>query len=243
MKAAGKTRGDSALVVIPTYNERQNIASLVPGVLRRDKRLQVLVVDDASPDGTGREAERLKRAHPGRVHTLHRPGKLGLGSAYVKGFGWGLERGYGLLLQMDADWSHDPKYLPDFLAAARSADVVVGSRYLGGRVSVVNWPITRLVLSTGASLYVRLVTGLPLSDCTGGFKAFRRRALEAIDLTKVRSDGYSFQIEMNYKAHRLGFRFAEVPIIFIDRTSGSSKMSPKIVREAIWRVWALRMGR
>ncbi len=231
-----------ALVVIPTYNERGNIAGLVPQVLARDRRLEVLVVDDASPDGTGDEAERLRRRFPGRVHVLHRRGKGGLGSAYVEGFGWGLKRGYGLLLQMDADWSHDPKYLPDFLKALQTADVVVGTRYQGGRVSVVNWPLSRLFLSTGASLYVRLVTGLPLSDCTGGFKAFRRRALESIGLDKVRSDGYSFQIEMNYKAHRRGFRFAEVPIIFIDRTSGSSKMSPRIVREAIWRVWALRLG-
>ena len=231
-----------ALVVIPTYNERQNVASIVPAVLAADRRLQVLVVDDASPDGTGQAAEALKKKHPGRVHVLHRKGKLGLGTAYVDGFRWGLGKGYDRLLEMDADWSHDPRYLPDFLAASEEADVVIGSRYMNGTVSVVNWPIRRLILSTGASAYVRLATGLPLSDCTGGFKCFRRSALEAIDLDSVKSDGYAFQVELNYKMWKKGLRIQEIPIIFIDRTSGQSKMSPRIMREAVWRVWALRLG-
>jgi dolichol-phosphate mannosyltransferase len=231
-----------ALVVIPTYNERQNLGTIVPAVLAADRRLQVLVVDDASPDGTGQAAEALKKRHPGRVHVLHRQGKLGLGTAYVAGFRWGLKKGYDRLLEMDADWSHDPRYLPDFLAASEEADVVIGSRYMNGTVSVVNWPIRRLVLSTGASAYVRLATGLPLSDCTGGFKCFRRSALEAIDLDSVKSDGYAFQVELNYKVWKKGLRLQEIPIIFIDRTSGQSKMSPRIMREAVWRVWALRLG-
>ncbi len=230
------------LVVIPTYDERANISALVPQVLSQDKRLQVLVVDDASPDGTAVAVKALAKKHKGRVHLMSRAGKLGLGSAYTAGFAWGLKKGYDAFVQMDADWSHDPKSLPQFLKRLERADVVVGTRYLDGKVSVVNWPLRRLALSMGASIYVRLVTGLPLSDCTGGFKAWRRQALEAIDLDKVRSDGYAFQIEMNYKAWKKGFKLDEVGIIFIDRTSGSSKMSGHIVREAIWRVWALRLG-
>ena len=230
------------LVVIPTYNERDNIASMIPAVLKQDRRLQVLVVDDASPDGTGKLAESMKRGSRGRVHVMHRKAKLGLGTAYVQGFAWGLKHGFDLLMEMDADWSHDPKHLPEFLKAAESADVVVGSRYLHGKVSVVNWPIRRLILSAGASLYVRLVTGLQLSDCTGGFKCFRREVLEAIGLSKVRSDGYAFQVELNYKAWKRGFKFKEIPIIFNDRTEGASKMSGHIIREAVWRVWALRLG-
>jgi len=230
------------LVVIPTYNERDNILSLVPKVLQQDKRLDVLVVDDASPDGTAQAVRDLARRHKGRVHLLERAGKQGLGTAYVAGFGWGLQKGYGAFVQMDADWSHDPQALPRFLEGLEKADVVVGTRYLGGRVSVVNWPIHRLILSSGANYYVRLVTGLKLSDSTGGFKAFRRVVLEHIGLEKIHSDGYSFQIEMNYKASRLGYRFLELPIIFIDRTSGSSKMSARIIREAVWRVWTIRLG-
>jgi dolichol-phosphate mannosyltransferase len=230
------------LAVIPTYKERENLKTLIPAVLRQDERLEVLVVDDASPDGTAREALRQEHRHPGRVHLLKRESKMGLGTAYVTGFSWGLEKGYGTLVQMDADWSHDPRYLPDFIKALRGHDVVLGSRYLGGRVSVVNWPLSRLFLSTGANLYVRLITGLPFSDSTGGFKAFRAGVLRHIGMEAVRSDGYSFQIEMNYKAYKKGYRFTEIPIIFNDRTSGTSKMSGHIVREAIWRVWTLRLG-
>jgi dolichol-phosphate mannosyltransferase len=230
------------LVVIPTYNERENIKALLPLVLAQSKDLHVLVVDDGSPDGTAIEVKAAAKKAKGRIHLLQRPGKQGLGTAYVQGFQWGLKKGYSRLIQMDADFSHDPKALPGFLAALEKADVVVGTRYSEGRISVVNWPLRRLALSMGASFYVRVVTGLPLSDCTGGFKAWNAEALKAIDLDKVRSDGYSFQIEMNYKAWKRGFRLAEIPIIFVDRTEGHSKMSGGIVREAVWRVWALRLG-
>jgi len=233
---------DKALVVIPTYNERANIRALLGQVLAQDRALHVLVVDDGSPDGTADEVRSAARRAKGRVHLFQRPGKLGLGTAYVAGFQWGLARGYGRLIQMDADFSHDPASLPGFLKALEGADVVVGTRYQGGKISVVNWPLRRLALSMGASWYVRLVTGLPLSDCTGGFKAWRAEALRAVELDKVRSDGYSFQIEMNYKAWKRGFRLAELPIIFVDRTEGHSKMSKAIIREAVWRVWALRLG-
>jgi dolichol-phosphate mannosyltransferase len=235
-------KNSKILVVIPTYKERANLKTIIPSVLKHGKDVEVLVVDDASPDGTAAEARRQAKEHPGRVHLLQRSGKLGLGTAYVAGFSWGLEKGYGRFIQMDADWSHDPRYIPDFLKALKDNDVVLGSRYQGGRVSVVNWPLSRLFLSTGANLYVRLITGMPFSDSTGGFKAFRREVLENIGLKAVHSDGYSFQIEMNYKARRKGYRFTEIPIIFNDRTSGTSKMSKHIVWEAIWRVWTLRMG-
>jgi len=231
-----------SLVVIPTYNERANISALLPLVLAQHRQLHVLVVDDGSPDGTGEAVRQIARGSKGRVHLMERGAKLGLGTAYVQGFQWGLAKGYQRLIQMDADFSHDPKSLPDFLKGLEKADVVVGSRYMGGKVSVVNWPLQRLALSMGASWYVRLITGLQLSDCTGGFKAWKAEVLKAIELDKVRSDGYSFQIEMNYKASKHGYKLAELPIIFIDRTEGSSKMSGNIVREAIWRVWALRLG-
>ena len=233
---------DKILIVIPTYNESANISALLPAVLKQDKRLHVLVVDDASPDGTGQLVEKMKRASKGRIHILHRSGKLGLGTAYVAGFKWGLERGYSALMQMDADFSHDPSALPGFLQGLKTADIVVGTRYQGGRVSVINWPLSRLALSMGASYYVRLITGLPLSDCTGGFKAWKAEVLKAIDLNTIKSDGYSFQIETSYKAMKKGFKFFELPIIFNDRTQGTSKMSGGIAREAIWRVWAFRLG-
>jgi dolichol-phosphate mannosyltransferase len=232
----------AALVVIPTYDERENIKALLPLVLKQSKDLHVLVVDDGSPDGTAAEVKAAARKAPGRVHLLGRSGKQGLGTAYVAGFQWGLKRGYRRLLQMDADFSHDPASLPAFLAKLAGADLVVGTRYSGGKISVVNWPLRRLALSMGASWYVRLITGLPLSDCTGGFKAWRAEALQAVELDKVRSDGYSFQIEMNYKAWKRGFKLAELPIVFVDRSEGHSKMSKDIIREAVWRVWALRLG-
>jgi dolichol-phosphate mannosyltransferase len=230
------------LVVIPTYNERANLRHLLPKVLAEVRGIQVLVVDDGSPDGTAHEAERWARLKPGRVHLLQRGAKKGLGTAYVDGFGWGLQRGHRVLVQMDADFSHDPAALPALIAGLKDADVVVGSRYLGGKVSVVNWPLRRLALSMGANAYVRAVTGLPLSDCTAGFKAWRAETLANIALERVRSDGYSFQVEMNYKAWKRGFRFREIPIIFNDRGEGASKMSPAVIREAVWRVWALRLG-
>jgi dolichol-phosphate mannosyltransferase len=231
---------ERALVVIPTYNEAPNLPNLVPQILSQDPRLEVLVVDDASPDGTGEIADGLVRDNP-RIHVLHREGKLGLGTAYLAGFRWALDRGYDYVFEMDADLSHDPAHLPQFLKAAASADLVLGSRYLGGRVTVVNWPIGRLMLSYWANVYARWVTGLRIWDLTGGFKCFRSRVLQAIDLSQVRSNGYAFQIEMSVRAWRKGFKLAEVPIVFVDRTEGQSKMNRKIVREAIWMVPRLRL--
>jgi dolichol-phosphate mannosyltransferase len=196
-------------------------------------------VDDGSPDGTGKLADGLA-AENGRVEVLHREKKLGLGTAYKAGFKWALEREYDLIFEMDADFSHDPQSLPEFVSAVEDADVVLGSRYLHG-VTVVNWPIQRLVLSYCANVYTRVVTGLPVRDATGGFKCFRRRVLEAVDLDRVRSDGYSFQIEMSLRAFKLGFRIREIPILFTDRRVGISKMSRKIIWEAAWMVWRLRL--
>ena len=229
-----------ALVIVPTYNERENLPRLVPSILSRDPRLEILVVDDASPDGTGALADEISAAEP-RVHVLHRAGKLGLGTAYLAGFRWGLERGYDAMLEMDADFSHDPAHLPQFLSAIEEYDVVLGSRYLHGRVTVVNWPIGRLLLSYYANVYARWVTGLPIADATGGFKCFRRQVLEAMDLDRVQSNGYAFQIEMSFRAWKKGFRLGEIPIMFVDRDVGESKMSGHIVREGIWRVWQLRI--
>lgn len=234
------TRGaDRGVVVIPTYNERENLPRLVPQVLEQDPRLEVLIIDDASPDGTGRIADDLAAADP-RVHVLHREGKLGLGTAYLTGFRWALERDYAYVFEMDADFSHDPAHLPQFLEAIRDADVVLGSRYLEGRVTVVNWPITRLLLSYGANIYARLVTGLPIADATGGYKCFRREVLEAIDLDRIESEGYAFQIEITLRAWKKGFRIEEIPIVFTDRDVGESKMSRRIIWEAVWKVWKLR---
>lgn len=228
-----------AVVIVPTYNERENIVRLIDQVLEQDPRLDVLVVDDNSPDGTGRIVDGLAASNP-RVHVLHRERKLGLGTAYLAGFRWALDRGYAFVFEMDADFSHDPAHLPQFLAAIEHADLVLGSRYRFGKVTVVNWPITRLILSYSANIYARLVTGLQLYDATGGFKCFRREVLEAIDLSDVRSNGYAFQIEMSFRAWKKGFRIAEIPIVFVDRTEGESKMSKRIVREAVWMVWRLR---
>ena len=231
---------ERALVVIPTYNEAQNIPNLVPQVLAQDLRIEVLIVDDNSPDGTGRIADELARDNP-RVHVLHREGKRGLGTAYIAGFRWALERSYDYVFEMDADFSHDPLYLKDFLTAIEDADLVLGSRYLGGKVAVVNWPITRLMLSYSANIYARWVTGLRIWDLTGGFKCFRRRVLEAINLSRIRSNGYAFQIEMSVRAWRKGFTLREIPIVFVDRTEGHSKMNRAIVREAVWMVPHLRL--
>jgi len=230
---------DKALVIVPTYNERENIARIIERTLEQDPRLQILVVDDGSPDGTGAVVDSIM-ADNDRVHVIHRASKLGLGTAYLAGFRWALERDFEYVFEMDADFSHDPGHLPQFLEAAADADLVLGSRYQYGKVTVVNWPITRLVLSYSANLYARAITGLPLYDATGGFKCFRRRVLEAIDLDKVKSNGYAFQIEMSFRAWKRGFRLKEIPIVFVDRTEGESKMSRKIVREAVWMVWRLR---
>jgi dolichol-phosphate mannosyltransferase len=227
------------LVVVPTYNERVNLPLVVPAILHQDPRFEVLVVDDNSPDGTGQLADELAASTP-RVHVMHRPGKSGLGKAYVAGFQWALERNYDLIFEMDADFSHDPKFLGDFVRAINEADVVIGSRYRTG-VNVINWPISRLLLSIGANQYARWTTGLPLADSTGGFKCFRREVLQSIDLEKVRSNGYSFQIEMSFRAWKKGFRLKEIPIVFTDRVEGQSKMNKRIMREAIWMVWWLRL--
>ena len=226
------------LVIIPTYNERENIGPLIGRLLALPYGLEVLVVDDNSPDGTGELVASLREQEP-RVHLLRRPGKLGLGSAYVAGFRYALAQGAQFVFEMDADFSHDPEAIGDFLKAAEDADLVLGSRYLHG-VTVVHWPLSRLILSYSANVYTRLITGLPVRDATGGFKCFRRRALEAVDLDSVRSDGYSFQIEMSYKIWRKGFRIVEIPITFVDRRAGVSKMNQKIVWEAAWMVWRLR---
>jgi dolichol-phosphate mannosyltransferase len=228
-----------ALVIIPTYNERENIERIIAAVLAQDQRLHVLVVDDGSPDGTGDMVEALA-ASDERVHLLRRARKLGLGTAYLAGFAWALEHDYDAVFEMDADFSHDPTHLPTFLRAVEGADLVLGSRYREGKVSVVNWPIARLMLSYFANVYARAVTGLPVWDATGGFKCFRRSVLEAIDFQHVRSNGYAFQIEMSFRAWKAGFHIVEIPIVFVDRTEGESKMSKSIIKEAVWMVWRLR---
>ncbi|HEY7460315.1 MAG TPA: polyprenol monophosphomannose synthase [Gemmatimonadota bacterium] len=227
-------------VIIPTYNERENLPRLVPSVLEQSPDIDVLIVDDASPDGTGALADEIAARSPGRVHVIHRPGKLGLGTAYVTGFRWALERNYEIVFEMDADFSHDPNHLPQFLEHIRQFDVVLGSRYLNG-VTVVNWSMHRLLLSYMANAYARLITGIRVTDLTGGYRCYRRRVLEAMDLDAVRSSGYAFQIEMTYRAARKGFRIGEMPIIFVDRNVGASKMSRRIVWEAAWMVWRLRL--
>jgi dolichol-phosphate mannosyltransferase len=226
-------------VVIPTYNEKDNLQRLIELVLQQGPSLYVLVVDDNSPDGTGQLADELSRIN-NRISVLHRPSKMGLGSAYRDGFRYAMELGADLLIEMDADFSHDPEVLPLFLEQIKTCDLVIGSRYLNG-ISVVNWPLRRLMLSYGANWYTRLITGLTIMDCTSGFKCFRRSLIEQIELDQVRSDGYSFQIEMNFRAAERGARIVEVPIIFIDRRAGQSKMSKKIVREAVLMVWKLKL--
>lgn len=231
---------EKALVVIPTFNEAVNLPHIIPQTLAEDSRLEVLVVDDNSPDGTGLIADEMARLDR-RVHVIHREGKLGLGTAYITGFKWALERDYDYIFEMDADFSHDPRHLPEFLKAIQDADIVLGSRYLQGRVTVVNWPMGRLMLSYLANIYARWFTGLRVWDLTGGFKCFRRRVLEAIDLSQVVSNGYAFQIEMSVRAWRKGFKLQEIPIVFVDRTEGQSKMNRAIVREAVWKVPRLRL--
>jgi len=228
-----------ALVVIPTYNERENLEPLLQQIFAQKLPIEVLIIDDNSPDGTGAIADGLAASEP-RVHVMHRAGKMGLGSAYVAGFRYALDRDYDAVFEMDADFSHSPDSLGEFLRELESADVVLGSRYLHG-VTVVNWPISRLILSYGANVYSRVITGVPVKDLTGGFKCFRRRVLEAIDWRRVKSDGYGFQIEINFKAYRKGFRLKEIPILFVDRRVGVSKMNRRIVWEAAWMVWRLRI--
>jgi dolichol-phosphate mannosyltransferase len=229
----------NALVIIPTYNEAQNIERMIISVLNQNPfALEVLIIDDHSPDGTAEIVKKLKAKDP-RIHLIERARKLGLGTAYVAGFRYALENDFNYVLEMDADFSHDPKDINTLLEAAETYDVVIGSRYIQG-VNVVNWPLSRLLLSMGASLYTRIITGLPVRDCTSGFKCYRRKVLESIKLDRIESDGYSFQIEMKFRAWKKGFSLYEVPIIFTDRVAGSSKMSKRIVREAIWMVWKLK---
>ncbi|HET9949019.1 MAG TPA: polyprenol monophosphomannose synthase [Longimicrobiales bacterium] len=228
------------LVIVPTYNERDNLERKVAQILAQDPRLEVLVVDDGSPDGTGEIAARLAAADP-RVHLLQRTAKEGLGSAYLAGFAWGLERGHRLLFQMDADISHPPEALPLMIEAAETHDVVIGSRYVGGRITVSNWPVSRLLISYFGCWYARTITRMPIRDATGGFNCWRREVLEAVSLDRIRSNGYAFQIELKFRAWRRGFSMVEIPILFTERDTGESKMSKRILREAIWRVWWLKL--
>jgi dolichol-phosphate mannosyltransferase len=239
MEAGTPVRMQRALVIIPTYNELENVRTIIPEILRQDERLEVLVVDDNSPDGTADEVRRMMAGNP-RIHILEREKKMGLGTAYVAGFKHAIANGYDYVFEMDADHSHDPATLPRFLAAIEDYDLVLGSRYIQG-VNVINWPMKRLLLSYFANQYTRIVTGLPVRDATGGFKCFRIAVLKSIDLDRVRSNGYSFQIEMSFKAWKKGYRLYEIPIIFMDRRVGISKMSKKIVREAVTMVWRLRL--
>ncbi len=229
------------LIIIPTYNERDNIEKLLTVITRTDPAAHILIVDDNSPDRTYEVIEELMQStYPARLFLLKRAGKMGLGTAYIAGFKWALAREYDYIFEMDADFSHDPKYLPDFLAAIQTHDVVLGSRYVPGG-GVKNWGLLRKIISQGGSLYARTILGLSLRDLTGGFKCFRREVLEAIDLDGIKSNGYSFQIEMTYRAKRKGFRIFETPIVFEDRMVGKSKMSRKIFMEAVLMVWKLRM--
>jgi len=229
---------NQTLIVMPTYNERENLPRMAERLLALPVAVDLLVVDDNSPDGTGQLADELAVKHA-KIHVIHRQEKNGLGRAYLAGFKWALERGYEFVFEMDGDFSHNPDDIPLLLAAAQHADLVLGSRYLNG-IRIINWPLSRLMLSKGAATYVSIITGLPFTDPTGGYKCFRRRALQALDLDEVRSNGYSFQIELTHKLWRQGMRIVEVPIIFTERAQGHSKMSGHIVSEAflmVWRMW------
>ncbi len=230
----------TSLVVIPTYNEAANLERIAPWILAQPG-CSLLVVDDNSPDGTGALADELGRRHEGRVNVLHRPGKLGLGTAYVAGFREAVRSGCDFVVQMDADFSHDPADVPRLIAACKDADVAIGSRYVPGG-GAENWPLARWLISRGGSLYTQLILGLPVSDPTSGFKCFRREALARIDLGKIRSTGFGFQVEVNWYCHRQGLRLVEVPIRFVDRRIGQSKMSRQIFFEALWLVWKLRFA-
>lgn len=230
---------NNVLVIIPTYNEIENVKKIIPVVLEQNENIDILIVDDNSPDKTGDYVEKLSKENP-RVKLIRREKKLGLGTAYIAGFKYALANNYNYVFEMDADFSHDPNEINNFLEAIKDSDVVLGSRYING-VRVLNWPMRRLLLSYFASVYTRIITGLPVKDATGGFKCFRIDVLKAIDLDNIKSNGYSFQIEMTFKAYKKGFRIKEIPIVFLDRVKGKSKMSKKIVREAIFMVWKLRL--
>ena len=227
------------LVIIPTYNEVENLPRLLPEVFSKDDNINILIVDDNSPDGTAAFVEKEMKSNS-RLHLISRSEKSGLGTAYITGFKYALENNYDYIFEMDADFSHDPNEIPKFLQEIQNYDLIIGSRYRNG-VNVINWPMSRLLLSWFANFYTRIITGMPIKDATGGFKCFRRRVLDSIDLDEVNSNGYAFQIEMNFKAWKKGFKIKEISIIFVDRIKGKSKMSKKIVREAIWMVWKLRL--
>ena len=238
--AIHNTTSMKPLVIIPTFNEKENIKELIPEILALKEGFHVLIVDDNSPDGTGEAAEELSKKFP-EVHVLHRKNKKGLGKAYIAGFRWALKRDFDPIFEMDGDGSHSSEFLPKFLEKIKDYDLVVGSRYHQGRISVVNWDLKRVFLSVAASAYTKIITGVPISDTTTGFKCFRRRVLESIDLDKVCSEGYSFQMEMNWRVHKAGFRIGETPIIFYERRHGKSKMSGSIIREALWVLWRMRL--
>jgi dolichol-phosphate mannosyltransferase len=228
-----------SLVCIPTYNESENIENIISKILPQDDNIEVLIIDDNSPDGTGDIILRLMENNA-RIHLIRRERKMGLGTAYVSGFRYAIEKKFDYIFEMDADFSHDPNEIPNFLKTIETADEVIGSRYCNG-VNVINWPMKRLLLSYFANIYTKIITGLPVTDATGGFKCYRREALESLDLNKIHSNGYSFQIEITFKIWKKGFRIIEIPIVFVDRMSGISKMNKQIVREAIWMVWKLRL--
>lgn len=228
------------LIIIPTYDERDNVGPISDAVFYVEPDAHVLFVDDNSPDGTGKLVDSMSAADP-RIHAIHNPGKAGLGRAYISGFRWALERDYEFIFEMDADFSHDPAEIPNFLNAARDADLVLGSRYMHG-IRITNWPLSRLLLSRSAAAYVRIVTGMPITDPTGGFKCYRRRVLSTVNLSKIGSNGYSFQIEMSFNTWLHGFRITEIPITFVDRRSGYSKMNRAIFKEALWIVLKLGFG-
>jgi len=230
---------NETLVIIPTYDERDNVGPIAQALFGIKPDLHILFVDDNSPDGTGRIIDQMCTKDE-RVHVLHRPGKTGLGRAYIAGFKWAIDNAYSFIFEMDADFSHDPGEIPNFLKTIENADLVIGSRYMHG-INITNWPLSRLILSKSASIYVRMVTGMPITDPTGGFKCYRSDILKNIDLDSVVSNGYSFQIEMKYNAWKSGFRIAEIPITFVDRRSGYSKMNTGIISEALWEVWQLAM--
>jgi dolichol-phosphate mannosyltransferase len=226
------------LVVVPTYNEAENIEKLINAVMSQDPNIEMLIVDDNSPDGTYKLVEDIQQVNK-RIHLIKRAGKMGLGTAYVTGFKYAIENKFDYVMEMDADFSHDPNELPNFLKLIKDYDLVLGSRYING-VRILNWPLRRLMLSYGASLYTRIITGMPIKDTTGGFKCFNIRVLEAINLDNIHSNGYAFQIEMNFKVWKKGFKIFEHPITFVDRRYGISKMSKKIVYEAVFLVWKLK---
>ncbi len=239
--AVGSSADARTLVIVPTYNESENIERLLDVLLARYGRwLEILVIDDASPDGTGDIVRRMTTLHE-RLHLLSRPGKLGLGTAYLEGFRFALQEGFERVVEIDADFSHDPESIAPMLEKMGEADLVIGSRYMNNTVNVVNWPLSRLVLSKAASIYTRLITGMPVSDPTSGFKCFSARVLRGLDLERVHSQGYSFQIEMNYRAWKRGFTITELPIVFVDRSVGKSKMTRKNIIEAVWMVWWLKL--